>query len=106
MASTIKCECLKCGGSGYIAAFAGIANGICFTCAGSGTVEIKAARKQNKFSQINAMHCETLEDAQNYRMEQFSIRFPNVVLTEEDRVKIANGCGKIKSIVTKYLITA
>jgi hypothetical protein len=106
MANTIKCECLKCGGSGYIAAFAGIANGICFTCVGTGIVEIKAARKQNRFSPINAMHCETLEDAQNYRMEQFSIRFPGLILTEDDQFKIANGCGKIQAIVAKYLVTA
>ena len=106
MANTIKCECLKCGGSGYLAAFAGIANGICFTCVGSGIVEIKAPRKQNKFSQINAMHCETLKDAQDYRMAQFSSRFPGLVLTEDDQYKIANGCGKLQSIVAKYLVTA
>jgi hypothetical protein len=39
------CECPKCGGSGYIQAFAGIANGTCFRCAGTGKVAYRASKK-------------------------------------------------------------
>lgn len=28
-------DCIKCGGTGFISRFAGIANGVCFMCAGS-----------------------------------------------------------------------
>lgn len=38
-ATSNTCECYKCGGSGYIAAFAGIANGECFRCSGTGRVK-------------------------------------------------------------------
>lgn len=43
-AATITCECWKCGGTGYIAAFSGIANGTCFKCNGSGKLTGKAAK--------------------------------------------------------------
>ena len=42
--ATITCECWKCGGTGYIAAFSGIANGTCFKCNGSGKLTGKAAK--------------------------------------------------------------
>ncbi len=37
--SVETCECPKCGGSGFIPAFSGIANGICFRCVGTGKVK-------------------------------------------------------------------
>lgn len=42
------CECHKCGGSGYIADFAGIANGVCFTCDGNGKVKYRPTKVQVK----------------------------------------------------------
>ena len=35
---TETCPCPKCDGQGFIRAYAGIANGICFTCAGTKVV--------------------------------------------------------------------
>lgn len=34
------CPCPKCDGQGFIRAFAGIANGICFTCGGTKVVKV------------------------------------------------------------------
>lgn len=42
----VTCDCHKCGGTGYIAAFAHIANGDCFTCKGTGKVTYRPS-KQN-----------------------------------------------------------
>lgn len=44
-ATQATCECYKCSGTGYIAAFAGIANGECFRCAGTGRVKAGKASK-------------------------------------------------------------
>lgn len=83
-------ECPKCIGNGFIPAFSGIANGICFTCAGAGKVAFKV-KKINKFSPINAMHCKTLAEAQVFRLSEFANRFPQIELSESQRNKIANG---------------
>lgn len=40
MADTYKCP--KCNGSGYLSCYAGIANGVCFSCAGAGVKTGKA----------------------------------------------------------------
>lgn len=45
---TVTCDCHKCGGSGYIAAFSGIANGTCFTCNGTGKKTYRADRQPKK----------------------------------------------------------
>lgn len=46
---TVTRECGKCYGTGYIEAYAGIANGQCFTCGGSGNVFTTVAKeKANK----------------------------------------------------------
>lgn len=37
--------CPKCSGNGYIAAFAGVAGGVCFKCNGEGRVAYRAPRK-------------------------------------------------------------
>lgn len=42
----VACECPKCGGSGFIRAFSNIANGVCFTCAGNGTVMVRPGSKK------------------------------------------------------------
>jgi len=42
---TTTCDCYKCGGSGFIQAFSGIANGVCFTCKGSGKVTVKSFKR-------------------------------------------------------------
>jgi len=102
---TKTCECYKCGGSGYIAAFSGIANGICFTCDGTGKVAFRF-KKQNKFSPINAMHCRTIEEAQEFRMAEFANRFPGITLTADDEYKIKNGCGNLRQIVSAYEMSA
>lgn len=39
-------ECPKCGGTGHIPHYAGIANGVCFTCAGNGKVAYRATKKK------------------------------------------------------------
>lgn len=45
MATTTKtCECDKCGGTGHIDAFRGIANGVCFRCNGTGKVAYRASK--------------------------------------------------------------
>jgi len=95
------CDCYKCGGSGYIPAFSGIANGVCFTCAGTGKVSFRVA-KRNRFTDINAMHCKTLEEAQAFRLAEFAKRFPNVSLTPADKYRVENGCGNLKQIVSQY----
>ena len=102
---TKTCECYKCGGSGYIAAFSGIANGICFTCDGTGKVAFRV-NKQSKFSPINAMHCRTLREAQEFRMAEFGNRFPTITLTAEDEYQIKNGCGNLRKIVDNYEMSA
>lgn len=53
-------ECLKCGGTGYIAAFANIANGDCFTCKGTGKVHYKP-RKKKKVTPLTDYQRETIE---------------------------------------------
>jgi hypothetical protein len=98
---TKTCECYKCGGSGYIEAFSGIASGICFTCDGTGKVAFRV-KKQNKFSPINAMHCRTLDEAQSFRLAEFANRFPTIALTADDEYRIKNGCGNLKQIVANY----
>ena len=99
------CECYKCGGSGFIEAFSGIANGICFTCGGTGKVALRI-QKQSKFSPINAMHCRTLKEAQAFRMAEFANRFPAITLTLDDEYKIKNGCGNLRQIVANYEASA
>jgi hypothetical protein len=42
------CECYKCGGSGFIQAFYGIANGVCFRCNGAGELS---------FTEIERIKC-------------------------------------------------
>lgn len=37
---TETCPCPKCDGQGYIRAYSGIANGVCFTCAGTKVVKV------------------------------------------------------------------
>lgn len=93
-------ECQKCCGTGYIPHYAGIANGVCFTCAGNGVVAYRV-KKTNKFSPIHAMHCRTLREAQEFRMVEFTNRFPELAarLTGEAKYKIENGCGRLKEIV-------
>ncbi len=41
--TTKTCDCPKCGGSGYISAFSGIAGGMCFRCAGKGKIAYRAS---------------------------------------------------------------
>ena len=38
------CDCPKCGGTGYIPAFSGIANGDCFRCDGTGKVRASTVK--------------------------------------------------------------
>ena len=102
---TQTCECYKCGGSGYIQAFAGIANGVCFTCGGTGKVAFRKT-KVNKFSAINAMHCRSLAEAQAFRLAEFANRFPGIQLTAQDQWDVKNGCGQLKQIVAKYELAA
>lgn len=40
------CTCPKCNGSGYIDAYRGIANGVCFTCNGAGKVAYRPTAKK------------------------------------------------------------
>jgi hypothetical protein len=103
----IVCECYKCSGKGHIAAFSGIANGVCFRCKGKGTVTLKHPRKTGKYVSINAMHCTNLFEAQRFRLTEFAKRFPELVDAlnhpENEVVKhwIENGMGKLKELVEK-----
>jgi hypothetical protein len=98
--TTMTHTCHKCDGSGHIRAFSHILGGVCFTCAGSGRVEVRRPAA-NRYSPINAMHCETLAEAQAFRMAEFGRRFPELVGKMDDRSRnlIANGCGNLRSIV-------
>lgn len=99
--TTTTCKCVKCNGTGFIPAFSGIANGVCFSCKGSGSVTVKTT-KANLFSPINAWHCESVEEANEFRLAEFYKRFPDIRLDEEDTWKVANGCGSLKDIVASY----
>jgi hypothetical protein len=68
----IACECYKCGGSGYIPAFSGIANGVCFTCNGEGKVYLKAERKPKPIKPATAYQVEQAEKILNATDDQFS----------------------------------
>lgn len=104
MNATFTYECPRCCGQGNIPAFGHVLGGVCFSCGGSGKKSGKA-KKENKFSAINAMRCETLEEAQVYRLEVFGERFPELVaaleLTENAEIRrcIANGMGQLKTHV-------
>jgi hypothetical protein len=91
-------ECPKCAGSGYIPQYAGIANGVCFTCSGSGKI-VYRVKKIDKFSPINAMHCKTVSEAQSFRLAEFTSRFPELKLTPEAENSIKNGCSQLMFIV-------
>lgn len=39
-------DCPKCGGTGDIPRYSGIANGVCFTCAGNGKVPYRVIKKK------------------------------------------------------------
>ena len=60
---------------------------------------------QNKFSSINAMHCETLAEAQAFRIATFCERFPELVekLQENQEVFywVKNGMGNLNDLVEK-----
>ena len=45
MKKTTTYKCTKCNGSGYLAHYAGIANGVCFSCAGAG---VKVGKQNEK----------------------------------------------------------
>lgn len=68
----IACECHKCGGSGYIEAFSGIASGICFTCNGEGKVYLKAERKPKPIKPVTAYQAEQVEKILNATDDQLS----------------------------------
>lgn len=48
MSATYKCP--KCNGRGYLSCYAGIANGVCFSCKGAGVKEGKAPIPGIKFA--------------------------------------------------------
>lgn len=50
-ASTV-CECPKCGGTGYIQAFAHIQNGVCFWCEGTGRFDVHASRVEDPVASL------------------------------------------------------
>jgi len=99
-----QAECPKCCGKGNIPAFAGIAGGVCFKCAGAGVVNATRS-KANRFAEINAMHCPTLAEAQAYRLSEFSRRFPELVdslsADAESLYAVRNGCGKLRWVVER-----
>jgi hypothetical protein len=59
--TTVKttCECFKCGGSGFIEAFSGIANGICFRCNGAGVLSFNEVERIRKaIPEYTRVRCE------------------------------------------------
>jgi hypothetical protein len=63
-------ECPKCGGSGYIAAYSGIANGVCFMCKGAGKLNYKPkAKKVQPLTPYLAGIIETIKTADFSTME-------------------------------------
>lgn len=92
---TVKCP--KCDGTGFIGHYAHIANGVCFTCQGSGTI----TRKINAPSKMNATHCRTVPEAQAHRLAVFAEMFPGIELTTEDETAMKNG-GNLKKILANY----
>lgn len=56
--------CPKCQGTGDLPCFAGIANGVCFTCAGRGTVAYRVSRaKVRPLTDYQAGIIETIKTA-------------------------------------------
>lgn len=68
---TVTCDCPKCGGSGYIAAFSGIANGTCFTCMGAGKKTYKVGKEPKKPT-VNEYTAGLVSQILNGTDEQFS----------------------------------
>ena len=102
--SKVTCDCPRCCGTGNIGAFAHVFGGVCFRCQGSGKVSGMVVR-ENKFSSINAMHCETLAEAQEFRLAVFCDRFPELVeklnANPEVHYWVKNGMGNLKMLVAK-----
>ena len=60
-ATKTTCECFKCGGSGFIQAFSGIANGICFRCNGVGVLSFNDVERIKKaIPEYTRVRCEWL----------------------------------------------
>jgi RecJ-like exonuclease len=74
-----KIECPRCNGKGTIKAYGHVLGGVCFMCGGSGKVEgSDKPKKASKWASINASHCNTVEEAKNYRIATFVERFPEL----------------------------
>jgi len=103
-ATQVTYECPRCCGSGNIGAFAHVMGGVCFRCQGHGRVSGRTA-KENKFSAINAMHCETLAEAHAFRISVFCERFPELVeklqANQEVLHWVKNCMGNLKALVEK-----
>lgn len=68
---TVTCDCPKCGGRGYIEAFSGIANGVCFTCNGAGKKTYKVGKEPKKPT-VNEYTANMVSQILNGTDEQFS----------------------------------
>lgn len=61
---TSKCECFKCGGTGHIQAFSGIAGGVCFQCKGSGELTFERVQQaRQELSAANRRRCDWILNA-------------------------------------------
>lgn len=96
-----QAECPKCNGKGFIGRYSHVASGTCFRCAGSG--KVSAARvAQDRYKEIDAMHCATLAEAQAFRTAEFVRRFPELAAAlaanPDAAYRVANGMGKIRTV--------
>ncbi len=67
-----QCECPKCGGTGDIPAFSGIANGVCFRCAGTGKIAYRAS--QRKVAPLTEYAARMIEQIKTADFSTFSFR--------------------------------
>lgn len=61
--TTIR-ECGKCAGTGHIAAFAGIANGTCFSCKGAGGFATTEAKERRRVTAAARREAKRLAEAE------------------------------------------
>jgi len=61
MRTAKTCECPKCGGTGFIRAYSGIANGVCFRCAGKGKFKSSSVPKPKPLTEYQQKMIDIVE---------------------------------------------
>ncbi|AXH47258.1 hypothetical protein SEA_DELRIO_38 [Gordonia phage DelRio] len=89
---TIARDCLKCRGAGRIERFAGIANGVCFDCAGRGYV-VTTAAAENRRTAAAARRAQKRETDRESRLVSRMVAAIDAGWTAVDWHADTCGCG-------------